>query len=100
MRLILAVLSLAISVNVFAYSVSDSSVVLSAIPLLTSATTSGAPNKKQAAQVLNDSADFFQSGEVSPFLGQKITDVQALHPELSPAEALDVIVAAAQKILK
>lgn len=93
-------LSLVFSANVFAYSIVDSSVVISAIPLLISASTSGAYDAKQAAVVINDSQEFFQSGKLSAFLGQKIKDAQVVNPGASEEEALDMLINEAEAILK
>lgn len=71
MKTTIALLSLVLSANVFAYSIADSTVLTSATPLLSSATTSGTLPEKQAAMVINDSQEFFQSGKLSVFLSQK-----------------------------
>lgn len=99
MKLTIAILSLVVSANVFAYSLADSSVLSSATPLLSSATTSGAFNAKQAALVLNDTQEFMQSGNLSAFLGQKIKDAQALNEGTSQEDALDMLINEAEALL-
>ena len=99
MKFTIAMLSLVISANVFAYSVTDVLVLTSASPLLTSATTSGAAQQAQANAVINDAQQLLQSGEASIFLSQKIQETQALNKGISQAEALDILVDSAQSIL-
>jgi hypothetical protein len=99
MKLSLTILSLVLSANVSAYSLADSSVLTSATPLLSSATTSGAFNAKQAALVLNDTQEFIQSGKMSAFLGQKIKDAQALNEGASQEDALDMLINEAEALL-
>ncbi len=104
MKTTLAILSLIISANVFAsdiaYSVADSSVLTTAGPMLSSATTSGTLPDKQAQMVLNDAQDLIQDGKMSAFLNQKIKEIQALHSDASEAEALDLLIGQAEAILK
>ncbi|MBC7429326.1 MAG: hypothetical protein H7336_11980 [Bacteriovorax sp.] len=100
MKTMIALLSLVISANVFAYSVADSTVLASASPMLSSATTSGTLPDKQAALILNDAQDLIQDGKMSSFLNQKIKEVQALHIETSESEALDLLISQAESILK
>lgn len=99
MKFTIAIVSLVVSANVFAYSVTDSSVLTSASPLLSSATTSGGVQKVQANAVLNDAQDMLQTGEASTFLSQKIKETQALNDGVSAAEALDILIESAQSIL-
>ena len=99
MKFTIAMLSLVISANVFAYSVTDVLVLTSASPLLSSATTSGGIQKVQADAVLNDAQEMLQSGEVSVFLSQKLQETQDLNKGISEAEALDILIESAQKIL-
>lgn len=104
MKTTIAILSLIISANIFAsdiaYSVADSSVLISAGPMLSSATTSGTLPDKQAAMVLNDAQDLIQGGKMSAFLNQKIKDVQESNAGASEAEALDLLIEMAESILK
>lgn len=99
MKFTIAMLSLVISANVFAYSITDSSVLTSASPLLSTATTSGGLQKVQANAVLNDAQEMLQTGEASSFLSQKIKETQDLNEGASEAEALDILVESAQSIL-
>ncbi len=100
MKTTIALLSLVLSANVFAYSIADSTVLTSATPLLSSATTSGTLPEKQAAMVINDSQEFFQSGKLSVFLSQKISDAKALNAGASDEEALDMLLNEAESLLK
>lgn len=99
MKFAIAMLSLVVSANVFAYSVTDSSVLTSASPLLSSATTSGGLQKAQANTVINDAQEMLQTGEASSFLSQKIKETQDLNEGASEAEALDILIESAQSIL-
>ena len=99
MKTTIALLSLVLSANVFAYSLADSTVLTSASPLLSSATTSGTIPEKQAAMVINDSQEFFQSGRLSVFLSQTINDAKAVNAGVSDEEALDMLINEAQSIL-
>jgi hypothetical protein len=100
MKTTIALLSLVISANVFAYSLGDSSVLTSASPMLSSATTSGTIPEKLAAKLLNDAQDLIQNGKMSAFLNQKIKEVQTLHADTSESDALDLLIAQAELILK
>ena len=99
MKFAIAMLSLVVSANVFAYSVTDSSVLTSASPLLSNATTSGGLQKAQANTVINDAQEMLQTGEASSFLSQKIKETQDLNEGASEAEALDILIESAQSIL-
>ncbi len=100
MKFTIAMLSLVISANVFAYSITDSTVLTSASPLLSSATTSGGLEKAQANIVLNDAQELMQSGKVSAFLAQKIKDAQEINTGASEAEALEMLINEAEAILR
>lgn len=101
MKTTIALLSLVLSANVFAYSVADSTVISLASPFLLSASSSGAYDDfKQAAMVLNDAQELIQNGRMSVFLNQKIKEVQAVHAEASEADALDLLINEAESILK
>lgn len=99
MKSLIAVLTLAVSANVFAYSITDSSVLTSVSPLLSSATTSGGIQKAQANAVINDAQEMLQTGETSSFLAQKIKETQDLNEGASETEALDILINSAQSIL-
>lgn len=99
MKATIAALTLVLSMNVMAYSITDSTVLTSASPLLSTATTSGGFAQKQAALVLNDSQEFFQSGKLSAFLSQKVSEVQAEITDASVEEAIDLLVNEAEGIL-
>lgn len=55
---------------------------------------------KEATQVLEDSQNYIQSGEMSAFLSGKVRDVQAAYSEMSEGEALDALIQDAELILK
>lgn len=99
MKSLIAVLALAVSANVFAYSITDSTVLTSVSPLLSSATTSGSLPKLQANAVINDAQEMLQTGESSSFLSQKIKETQELNAGVSESEALDILIESAQSIL-
>jgi hypothetical protein len=100
MKSTIALIALALSANVFAYSVTDSTVLTSASPLLSSATTSGGYQKAQANIVLNDAQEFMQSGRLSAFLSQKIAEAQAINEGASESDALEMLINEAESILK
>ena len=100
MKSVIAMLSLVISANVFAYSITDSTVLTSASPLLSSATTSGGVAEKQAAIILNDAQEYDQSGTASAFLSQKIKEAQEVNEGASESDAVEMLVNEAQSILK
>lgn len=99
MKFTIAMLSLVISANVFAYSITDSTVLTSASPFLSSASTSAGLQKEEAAAVLND-VQHVEFGKVSPFLAQKIQETQDANAGISAAEALDILINEAQAVLK
>ena len=106
MKFTIAMLSLVLSANVFAYSVTNAvrgtinlGISSTSSPFLTSTGVSVAQQKVQAEAVINDAQDMLQTGEVSLFLSQKIQETQALNDDLSEGEALDMIIDSAQAIL-
>lgn len=90
MKIAIALLSLSLTANVFAYSLTDSTVLTGLSPLLTTVSTSGGL-KQDAAKIVNDAQELMQSGKMSTFLGQKIKEVQEIK-DVSEAEALDLLV--------
>lgn len=100
MKMTIAILSLVVSANVFAYSLADSTALTTALPLVSSLASSGGLQKAEAAGILNDAQEYMQSGRVSAFLAQKITETQALHAGASEVEALDMLINDAEAILK
>lgn len=52
--------------------------------------------KQEAAQVINDSQEYLQSGTLSVLLNQKINEIQENDQDLSLEDALDLIVETAQ----
>jgi hypothetical protein len=52
-----------------------------------------------AKQIQNDVQDYNQIGYVSPVLAERIAFVQAVNPELSEQESVDVLLIAAESIL-
>ena len=99
MKFSITTLSLLLSVNAFAYSLADSTVLTTASPLLTSVTSSGGLEKAQANIVLNDAQELMQSGKMSVFLSQKIREVQNANAGSSEEEALDVLINTAESLL-
>ena len=103
MKTTIAILSLILSVNIYAsdiaYSSADSTVLTSAGPMLSSVTTSGSLPEKQAQMVLNDAQELIQDGKMTAFLNQKIKDIQALNADTSESEALDMLIEQAENIL-
>ena len=100
MKITIAMLSLILSANVFANAVSSNSLILtSSAPSLSSASTVASNQKVQAEAVINDAQDMLQTGEVSLFLSQKIQETQALNLDLSEADALDILIESAYSIL-
>ena len=54
---------------------------------------------KEAAQVVADTQDYLQSGELSAFLAEKIKFIQVEDKSVSEQEALDALNAASLEIL-
>jgi hypothetical protein len=61
--------------------------------ILTSITTD---EKTEAAQVINDTQEFMQSGNLSVLLNQKLNEVQKENQDLSLEDAMDLIVESAK----
>lgn len=99
MKFTIAMFSLIISANLFAYSVTDLSAITSISPLLSSATTSGGKQKLQADAILNDAQEMLQSGQISIYLFQKIKETQNINRGISESEALDILIEASQVAL-
>ena len=99
MKSTIALLCLALSVNVFALESLRLSLAMTTTPTLFPATTSEVVKKVQAEAIVNDTQAMLQTGKVSVFLSQNIQDLQAQNKGLSETEALDVLIEAAQMIL-
>jgi hypothetical protein len=56
-------------------------------------------NKAVAAQVINDSQEYMQSGNMSVLLNQKINELQKIDQNISLEEAIDLIVDSAKATL-
>lgn len=55
---------------------------------------------KEAGQIVEDTQNYLQSGELTVYLSQKIKDVQSTDESLSEVEALEVLVTKSVEILK
>ncbi|MBC7713416.1 MAG: hypothetical protein H7177_08755 [Rhizobacter sp.] len=55
---------------------------------------------KEAAQVIEDTQNYQQSGQLSAFLSQKIKDIQSLDSSVSDEEALDALTSVSAQMLK
>lgn len=99
MKSLIAVLAIAISANVHAYSSGAVTFYISASPLLTSATTSGGVQKAEANAIINDAQELMQSGNASIFLAEKIQLAKDVNPGASDADALEMLLNEAESIL-
>lgn len=99
MKSTIVMLTLILSTNLFAnssiYAVNNLLVGSTLIPILTSASVSGAYEKAEATVLLNDAQEMLQNGNVSLFLSQKIQEVQNLNVDISEVEALDILIESA-----
>jgi hypothetical protein len=66
---------------------------------LSSASLIGNNGKIEAEQVIRDSQDLAQTGELSVFLNQKIKELQSQDNSLSEQDALDQLIAVSEAIL-
>lgn len=62
--------------------------------------TLGAFDRKAAAQILNDSQEYLQSGNMTAYLKQSIKNVQSLDASISDTEALDALISVSENTLK
>ena len=92
MKFTIAMLSLVLSVNVFAFGESGIFAATFFAPFISTDMTSSMKLKVQADVVIDDAQEMLQTGKVSVFLSQKIQEVKAQKPGLSDAEALDVLI--------
>jgi hypothetical protein len=95
MKKLIAIATLALSVNAFSASFVGTTLLPTQSLALSSVSTS-----KEAAQVINDSQELIQSGKMTAFLGQKIKDIQAQDSSVSDSEALDALLSVSEHILK
>ena len=93
MKVIVLILAMAFSMNSFAMDVSLS-------PSLSTALSVAGDDFKIAHAIMNESQDFYQTGELSLQLSDLVKKVIAENPETSTEEAVDSLVLAAEKILK
>lgn len=98
MKSLIAVLALAISANVFAYSIVDSTVLTTALPTVSSASTTG--GYPAALMVIDDAVEFNQSGVLHPKLEMRVNIVRDADSSISIAEAVDLLVARANEIIE
>ena len=99
MKKTIVFLTFLVSTNTFAYSVVDLTVLTSALPFISSASTSSG-EAKQAETLLNDAQAFFQNGTLTVFLQQKIKETQSLNEGASEADAIEMLIEEAEAILK
>lgn len=99
MKKLIALTVLTLSVNTFAASFVGTTLLPTESLALTTAASSGNP-QKQAALIINDTQEYMQSGVMTPFLSQKIKDIQAQDSSVSDQEALDALVSVSEQILR
>lgn len=97
MKALIVLLSLSFSLSAFSYSITDSSVLTSMAPTLSTYTTFG-ETEINARKIMDDAQELIQSGEMSPFLGQKIREIQDAQGN-SESEALDFLINESESIL-
>lgn len=97
MKALIVLLSLSFSASVFANSIADSSVLVSMSPTLSIYTTFG-ETEFNARKIMDDAQELIQGGEMSPYLGQKIREVQESQGN-SESEALDFLMSESESIL-
>lgn len=89
MKTLLMIASFSLSLNAFAFSSTDWG-------LLCDQTW----DQKEVAQVNNDYQGFIQFGRLSPFLEQKIKDIQSQDSLVSEQEALDILISYSESLSK
>lgn len=99
MKKFIAAATLLLSLNTFAASFVGTTLLPTQSLALSSVSISGNA-QKEAAQVINDSQDLIQSGNMTAFLSQKIRDIQAQDSSVSDQEALDALISVSEQILK
>lgn len=96
MKALIAIVAISFSIQSFAY---ETSLMSSVSSYLTSASLSGQNPFLKAEEVLKDTDAYNLNGDISPALAEHIRGLQNETSELSQAEAIDVLVEQAQKIL-
>lgn len=100
MKKFIIVLTLILSANTFAAEVFLPSAITAVAAVTVGATRLiNSRQHKEAAEIIDDAQAFNESGTISLFLSQKIQELQAINPELSNSEALDLLLFNSQKIL-
>lgn len=94
MKKIIAIVTLLISLSAFPSAITGWTLYLSM--------TTTYPNAfdKEAAQIINDSQELMQTGNITAFLLEKIRIVQAKDSSLSDSEALDILLSVSSEVLK
>lgn len=98
MKKLIAIATLALSVNAFSASFVGTTLLPTQSLALSSVSTSGNV-QKEAAQVINDSQELIQSGKMTAFLSEKIKNIQAQDAAVSDSEALDALISVSEQIL-
>lgn len=98
MKSLIAVLAIAVSANVHAYSIADSTVLTTALPTVSSASTSG--GYPAALQVVEDAVEFNQSGILHPKLEMRVNAIRNADSSISISEAVDMLVERANEIIE
>lgn len=80
-------------------TISAHAMQLSGVSALGSFFSSGGNICKEAVQVVEDVNAFNSTGELSVFLSAKIEAVKTANPDLSDAEAVDLLVSASEQII-
>lgn len=113
MKTLLLALTLLISTQTFAdegegmfstmagVAISSSPFITTGTPSITSAEISkmSGMNLKVAKIIINDAQDYIQNGDMNVFLASRVSLIQQESPEMSAAEAVDVLLEMAEQFL-
>lgn len=93
MKIAIMLLALTVSFNSFALDVSLS-------PSLFTALSVAGDDFKLAKAIVNDSQDFYQTGELSLTLSSYVSDLLSQNSDLSVVEAVDALASQAEASMK
>jgi predicted S18 family serine protease len=98
MRKIMSVLMLAVSFYSFGASAMSSG--YASIMTSYAADCQGDHRCKESIRVIEDANDYFQTGNMSALLAEKVKEAQLINNSLSEMDALDELLTSSQEIVK
>ncbi len=100
MKTALMLLAITVSFNSFSAELTRATGITTAMPTALTLISMTGDSLKAAQNVIDDSQEYYQSGELSLRLSSQVAQLLEKHSDLSVDEAVDTLVSQATKILE